>query len=198
MAHLFKACAVPGCNKNAHYSARGNRGWCGTHYARWRRKGTLESTRGNSAREQWLSDHADWSGEDCLIWPFCRSDNGYGSTTFKGQQAYAHRAMCELVHGEAPTEAHQAAHSCGNGSAACVNPGHIRWATPQENSEDRIVHGNSLRGEANANAKLAESDVRTIRSRAEGESHGVIARTYGVSRSLVSMIAARKVWAWLD
>lgn len=32
----YKPCTIDGCDRNAY---KGGRGWCGTHYMRWRRKG---------------------------------------------------------------------------------------------------------------------------------------------------------------
>jgi hypothetical protein len=53
----------------------------------------------------------------------------------------ATRVMCKLAHGPAPTPKHHAAHSCGKGHEACINPKHLRWATPRENAADAKLHG---------------------------------------------------------
>jgi DNA-binding transcriptional regulator YiaG len=49
--------------------------------------------------------------------------------------------MCELAHGPAPSEKHQAAHNCGKGHLGCVNPAHLEWKTNLENQLDRFEHG---------------------------------------------------------
>ena len=54
-----------------------------------------------------------------------------------GRRQSAHRAMCELVHGPAPTPKHQAAHSCHRGCDGCVLPQHLHWATDAENRAER-------------------------------------------------------------
>lgn len=39
MADEFQSCSVEGCKANAHWRARGSRGWCNAHYIRWRKYG---------------------------------------------------------------------------------------------------------------------------------------------------------------
>lgn len=79
---------------------------------------------------QWLHDHVDHEGDDCLLWPFTKNARGYGTVTYaRGYTAAA--AMCELAHGNRP-EGKQSAHSCG--VRLCVNPRHLRWATRSENA----------------------------------------------------------------
>lgn len=98
--------------------------------------------KGNGKAAQWLYDRATHSGDDCLIYPFARSrQKGYGFLGHNGQHQYAHRFMCELANGPAPTPEHQAAHSCGKGHTGCVNPRHLRWATNSENQLERRAHG---------------------------------------------------------
>ncbi len=101
----------------------------------------------NQSRE-WLFAHVQHQGEDCLIWPFYR-DPYYGRGRLgaleheygKGKIVWAHRLMCELTHGPAPSDKHQAAHNCGNGSGGCVNPKHLEWKTNSQNQRDRRKHG---------------------------------------------------------
>lgn len=51
----------------------------------------------------------------CVTWPLFRDTNGYGRIGFNGNMEWAHRRMCFLAHGDPPSSAHEAAHSCGNG-----------------------------------------------------------------------------------
>src|SRR4051812_5100930 len=96
--------------------------------------------KGKGEAVAWLREHALYCGDDCLIWPFSRA-RGYGNFGYLGKNIYAHRFMCELIHGPAPTPDHHAAHSCGNGHKACVNPMHITWKTSSENMRDKELHG---------------------------------------------------------
>ena len=197
MAERFKACSVSGCNGNAHSVAKGSRGWCEKHYARWRRTGTLEDSRLQSLRDEWIREHTSWTGEDCQIWPFSRIPNGYGITTFDGRREYAHRAMCEAVHGKAATPAHEAAHACGNGNLGCVHPKHLRWATPLENASDRYQHGTIQFGESNPISKLDEDKVRAIREMLKTSPVKDVARAFDVTPSNIVHIKKRRTWGWV-
>lgn len=46
------------------------------------------------------------------------------------------RIICELVHGEPPTSAHEAGHTCPKGErAGCISPFHLQWMTRAENEQ---------------------------------------------------------------
>ena len=92
-------------------------------------------------RFNWLLAHVNNANDSCLTWPFTKSTRGYASIYVNGCGAYGHRVMCELAHGPAPSAKHVAAHSCGKGHKACVNPRHVRWATKKEDAADRKIHG---------------------------------------------------------
>src|SRR3569833_517171 len=89
----------------------------------------------------WLREHVNYDGPECLIWPWTRDGQGRGAVGIDGKLLRAHRVMCELVHGPAPTQEHHAAHSCGNGHNACVHPMHLSWKTKEENAQDRVQDG---------------------------------------------------------
>src|SRR6185503_14814151 len=89
----------------------------------------------------WIKGHALYALDDCLIWPFCRTQSGYGHIGYEGKLWTAHRLMCQVAHGEPPTPKHVAAHECGNGHLGCVNPRHLRWKTQSENQHDRKAQG---------------------------------------------------------
>jgi hypothetical protein len=94
--------------------------------------------------EKWIEAHRDYPHKEwCLIWPFSR-DPGTGRGMMQG--GWAHRYMCEAVNGPAPPDKPQAAHSCGNGDQACVNPWHLDWADNSENQLDRTRHGRAANG----------------------------------------------------
>lgn len=130
-------CIIEGCRNGGKI----RRGLCNAHYLRNLRNGS--PTAGNTSRGaplRWLRSRVGYVGSGCLTWPFALHRDGYGNLKFDGSTIGAHRLMCEFVHGPAPTGNHQAAHSCGNGHLGCVNPRHLRWATPAENANDKAVH----------------------------------------------------------
>lgn len=86
-------------------------------------------------------------------------------------------------------------HRCDNG--ACVNPAHLFLGTQADNvadaAEKKRLRG--PRGKASHFAKLTDDKVRYIRrERAKGRKIKEIGDMFGVSDTLVSLIAKRKIW----
>ena len=150
------------------------------------------------AAAQFIRDVAvPFTGDACLPWPFAAS-RGVGRVKVCGKAQIAHRVVCKAAHGEPPTPAHAAAHSCGNGHTGCVNPRHLRWATHTENEADKLLHGTTARGEGHGRSKLTEEDVHTIRAKlAAGQKQADIPAEHGVHRVNVSHIKTGKSWVWL-
>lgn len=100
---------------------------------------------------------------------------------------YVHRVICIAVHGDAPTAAHEVAHSCGN--SLCCNPAHVRWATAAENLLDRLQHGTL------STLSVAQIfEIREARSAPATE----LAERYGVDPSAIHGIRSGRKWRWLD
>ena len=131
----------------------------------------------------WLLEHRDYAGDDCLIWPFNRC-RGYGMFGHKGKMLYAHRFMCELVNGPAPTSAHHAAHECGNGDLGCVNPRHLKWKTPSDNQYDRRRHG-TTEGAKGPYPKLTSEQIQQLLGMRETHTQDEIAARFNISRPTV-------------
>ena len=129
---------------------------------------------------EWIKTHKNYDGEDCLHWPFATAGRGYGVIMICRKSTYVHRIMCEHRHGPPPTKKHEAAHSCGNGHLACVNPKHLTWKTRTENMADKVAHGTHIFGRRCHNYKLTSGNVGEIRS--STLSHEELAREFGVSR----------------
>jgi len=186
-------CAAGPCDRPA-----AKRGWCIEHYGRWQRHGNPDAGRVSpDTLRAWIVGRVSTTSDECLKWPFGTAGLGRGVLTAEGEREYAHRLMCTLAHGPAPTPEHEAAHSCGKGHEGCVNPRHLRWATAKENHADMVVHGTVPRGRNNAQAKLGEADVQDIRSRLGIEPYSAISQRFGVSKSLIYQIKAGRVWGWL-
>lgn len=135
----MKYCSFDGCIRKHHAS-----GFCGLHHYRWNRYGDPAYLSPKYTEKgmplAWIDEHRNYSGDECLIWPFARTQKGYGTVKIDRRTTSVHRIMCEALNGPAP-ENMQAAHSCGQGFAGCVNPRHLRWATAAENTDDKIRHG---------------------------------------------------------
>ena len=197
-----RICSIEECDKPSK-----SYGWCNSHYERWRkhgdplksRSGAKLSTRPGAAREFYENVVLPYDGDDCLIWPFTRSDNGYGAWNTDRDKigvTIVSRRLCIEVYGPPPSPDHQAAHSCGRGSHGCVTKNHLSWKTRVDNDADKIVHGTTNRGERCASAKLTAADVRAIRDMPG--THKEIAKRFGVSHGAIQAIKARTRWAWLD
>ena len=132
-------------------------------------------------RDHQAYPHKDW----CLIWPFSTT-RGYGAFARSGKKFYAHRFMCELVHGCAPSDIHEAAHSCGD--TACVNPHHLSWKTPSENMLDSRGHGTHVRSRYGNYGKITFEQASVIRGLKGTKTLWELANEYGVSEAAISCI----------
>jgi hypothetical protein len=144
---------------------------------------------------KWLREHTSYSGDDCLLWPFPTRRRGYGGAYYQGKCTMAHRVVAIFAHGEPPEGDWEAAHSCNN--PLCVNPRHLRWATPKQNHADKIVAGTTARGERNRTAKLTDEQARAIKYHRHSETLTALGREYGVDKCTILDIRKGRTWAWL-
>lgn len=135
----------------------------------------------------WLREHVTYDGSECLIWPWTRDGQGRGAVGINGKLQRAHRVMCELVHGPAPTPEHHAAHSCGNGHIACVHPKHVSWKTKEENAQDRVQHGRNAGNSAGHFTKFTPRDLMRLKDGIRAKRRVKdLAAEFGVARSVVN------------
>lgn len=183
-------CSIDGCDNPAD-----RRGWCTKHYARWYRNG--DPTLGRAfvgdiaALFRMACSH---KGEECLIWPFKKTAEGYAQMKLEGRTVITSRAVCEVVNGPPPSPEHQAAHSCGQGHAGCVSGGHLSWKTRSGNEADKAAHGTKMFGERHPNSKLNEADVRSIRQFALRHTYAEIAGMFSISEATVRQIVNHVTW----
>lgn len=126
----------------------------------------------------------------CIEWQGT-SNRGYGHIRFDGSRGYVHRLVWVEMFGAIEGEL-QVCHKCDN--RKCVNPDHLFIGTAKDNAADRDGKGraNTPRGEFSGAAKLTLNDVAAIR--ADDRTHNVIASSFGVARSTVSMIKSGSNW----
>lgn len=196
MAHS-RICSIPDCDKPKFV-----RGFCVTHYKRWKRatrvlppRGTAKlQARKGEARRFFETVVLPYKGSDCLFWPFGLYDDGYA---FLRQNSVS-RLVCEHVNGPPPTDKHEAAHSCGNGNRGCVGAAHLTWKTKSENQQDRFAHGTHSAGERNWSCKLTEEQAyEIIAMRNSGMTCSQIAPLFGVSSGTVGGIHRGDSWRHL-
>lgn len=151
----------------------------------------IRVTKGESLR--FFYENVAAETDECVLWPYTTDTPGYGRVWVRPHLKSVHIMACEYGHGPKPSPAHQAAHLCG--VRVCMNPRHLRWATPSENNWDKARHGTLLVGEEHPNARLKASDVLEIRKRAATETARQIQRDYpSVGVANIYQIINRRRW----
>lgn len=82
---------------------------------------------------------------ECVLWPTESGTSAYGTVRGPSKmlrvndRAQArigtHVLACRMAHGPPPDQGMQVRHSCH--TPLCLNPRHLSWGTPRQNSEDR-------------------------------------------------------------
>ena len=127
-------------------------------------------------------------GPECVLWIGGLTPSGYARTKDHSRPIMAHRWVYEQIHGQVPWSHEPGArgpivmHTCDN--RACVRPSHLRLGTQGDNMTDAAAKGRA------PNTKLSHDEVRQVREAlARGDFQRDIAKRFGVSQSLVSMIS---------
>lgn len=82
-----------------------------------------------------------------------------------------------------------------NGDRRDNRPENLAYGTNAENARDKVLHGNSMRGEKSTSAKLTELDVKDIRSSESTDTE--LAARYGVHRSTIQAARIGRTWGHL-
>lgn len=188
----MKTCSVPDCAKSAKA-----KNLCSMHFARLKRHGDVHIVhRDVGGPHAFAVSAAASQTDDCIMWPFSRLKNGYGHIRTAGKSMNAHRYVLSLVSPPPSSGCFVAAHkplACHN--RACVNPRHLRWATPKENAKDTEIDGTKLLGERTNNVRLTSSDILKIRN--DDRTEKEIAADFDVSAATIGRVRRRENWSWL-
>ena len=110
---------------------------------------------------------------------------------------YVHSMLLEAFVCKRP-EGYETRHLNGDGTDNRLD--NLAWGTPQENSDDKILHGRVSRGSRVGAAVLSEADNNEINGLlGDGVNCTQIARGYGVCRQTISNIKNNRCWnhiAW--
>lgn len=198
---MERICSSPECNRQ-HYG----RGLCKMHYLRAWSSGEI-GQHGRSMVRPGASigerlRHTGWAVTDsgCWEWKGSRNAKGYGQLAVGRHSGSDPKRTIPMIASRAAYLAWVGAipdglvvrHRCDN--PPCINPEHLELGTLADNSRDMVVRRRVANGERKARqVKLTDEQVTEIRSRVScGETRKALAVEFGVSRSLVSMIASGK------
>ena len=98
-----------------------------------------------SALERFLRSLDQHGNGACWIWTGAKTREGYGELMVAGRMAYAHRFAYELIHGPIPDGMHLD-HGPVCHRRDCVNPDHLRLATPGQNCCNQRIRKNNKSG----------------------------------------------------
>jgi uncharacterized protein YerC len=128
----------------------------------------------------------------CWEYSGTRNPVGYGRVPYLTKMLYAHRVSYELANGPI-TDDRYVCHRCDN--PPCVNPAHLFLGTHRENMDDMLAKKRNPRGSRHYRAILDEAQaVEVIQRVAGGERYESIAKSYGVTKSTVSLIWRGDQW----
>lgn len=130
----------------------------------------------------------------CWIWMGAMRGmrgNQYGHMRFNGKLEGAHRVSW-ILHKGGISPGMKILHRCDVG--LCVNPEHLFVGTQSDNMEDMVNKGRHPYPvcEVHHRAKLTNEQVRAIR--ASAQSHGQLAKAYGVTKRTIINVRQRKVY----
>lgn len=156
----------------------------------------MAPNKGNGKGANFLKGLIGHQGDECVRWPYSLDGHvGRGRLGYLGKMYWAHILMCELAHGDKPSEAHEVAHTCGKGHEACVNPNHLAWKTRSQNQLDRAKHGTkALGGYKHARRKLNAEKVATIKALKGIETQCALAARFEVTDATIRDIYRGKTW----
>lgn len=143
-----------------------------------------------SLRDRLEIQHTPEPNSGCWLWIGACDRKGNGKVQVSGVAWYAHRASFTLHRGPIPGGMH-VLHKCD--TPACINPEHLFLGSNADNHLDKIAKGRHAFGMGNAAHKLTEAQVAAIRF--DARTQQVIADSYGVSPSTISLIKLGKTWA---
>lgn len=187
-------CSVDGCDGKI----KGH-GFCEKHRYRFHKYGDPLAGKTFWGRPMiFLRSSVASESDDCISWPFNKNNMGYGMVRDGKKSALAHRMVCAMKYGPPPSDSHEAAHLCGNGSNGCINPRHLAWKTRRENEYDKIAHGTLAKGESHPCNKYPESLILRIMEMLKTHSRPDVARKLGVKYSLVRDVHDGRRWRHLS
>lgn len=182
-------CSEDGCTRKVKC-----RGWCGTHYARWLKYGSVELPGRCHDAAARLRDRSVRSGECLLYMRGWVSPFGNRRMSYHGRHELVHRVAWMLEVGPIPSGIF-VCHRCDVPN--CVNVAHLFLGTAADNNADRDLkgRGRTPRGSKSGKAKLSEWQIQEIRQKLrQGRTLASLGEEYGVAWQTISSIKYGHNW----
>lgn len=122
----MKTCEAPECDRR-----KVAKGYCGSHYNQWKRKGAVTVIHSTPEKRFWSK--VDKSNE-CWTWTAWIQPDGYGLFRLDGKMRKPHRVSWEWANGPIP-DGMEVDHLCWD--RACVRVSHMRLADHRSNGQNR-------------------------------------------------------------
>ena len=185
-------CSIEGCEKE-----HASRGYCQTHYMRWRKHGDATKVSRVALRGKSLDERFECQvirKDGCWDWTGHKDSRGYCRIMVDGKIELAHRVSWQMTCGKIP-ENMVVCHRCDNPS--CVNPEHLFLDTQWGNLADMRAKGrdNQPCGEANGNSSLRREDIYYIRASRKKPSE--LADHFNMTPTGIRRIQRRETWKHL-
>lgn len=128
---------------------------------------------------------------ECWLWKGYRDRNRYGQFNDGEKIVYAH-VYSFLLADNILIQGNYVLHKCDK--PACVNPTHLFQGTQKDNLQDCKIKGRNNRGAKNGQAKLKESEVKTIVNLLRTSTDSELGTLYKVSPATIKDIRKGITW----
>ena len=116
--------------------------------------------------------------------------NRYTRVQIKRKDYFVHRLVLQTFVGPNPV-GFQACHNNGNSKDNRLS--NLRWDSPKNNSQDKIKHGTSGKGQNNSMSKISNSSATSIITCYQILSSNYLKEYFGISAATVTGIATGKI-----
>ena len=135
--------------------------------------------------------------KDCWLYQGEVSIHGYGRYWNGNRKTMAHRFSYELFKGLL-SEGMHVLHKCDN--RICINPDHLYLGSQQDNMNDMVLRGRSLKGAKHPMSILDQGKVDMIRElyKSKEYSQHKLAKKFNVSRGCIGHIVRNESWVSIE
>lgn len=119
---------------------------------------------------------------------------GYGVKKVNGKTIRAHRLVyCQSIGRSLESiKGLVVMHVCDN--RGCINPAHLKLGTHADNQHDKVDKNRQAKGEKCGNAKLLDSQVKSIKYLLPYFTNLHLGKSFGVHQMTISKIRTGKTW----